>query len=191
MTILTISSSLDANSRSEQIAHLRAQKLGDLGCDAPFLSLKDHVLPPFSNGPLEEEAVYRFLHEAVSRADGLVLASPVYNWGCCAELKKFVEFIGSTPPDGSVRGAFFDKVVTFVNAAGFPHSFTAFTGLANAMMFDFKCIINPFNVYIHNRHYEGDQLGAEALARIDKSMMVALQLSSLLQGRTYKSQWEL
>ena len=29
------------------------------------------------------------------------MAGPVYNWGCSAELKRFVEFVGTTPPDGT------------------------------------------------------------------------------------------
>ena len=69
-----------------------------------------------------------------------------------------------------MRGAFFDKVVTFVNAAGLPHSYMAYTSLANSMMLDFKCIINPYNVYVHNRHWDGnDALINDAQKRIEKS----------------------
>jgi len=130
MRILIVSSSLDVASRSERLATMCSDYLISTGKDAQFLSLKDYPLEGFDKSKLDDSEVYLLLHKMVTEADGLVLASPVYNWGCCAELKKFIEYVGSTTPDGKVRGAFFDKVVTFVNNAGLPHSYMAFTSLA-------------------------------------------------------------
>ena len=130
MRFAIISTSLDPNSRSEKLAEDCRVYLTERGQEARLILLKDHPLPPFDNATIFESEAYRFLHRAVSDADGLVLASPVYNWGCCAELKKFIEAVGSNPPDGSLRSALFDKVVTFVNSAGLPHSYMAFGGTA-------------------------------------------------------------
>jgi FMN reductase len=188
--ILIVSSSLDPQSRSEQVAHL-CEEYFKGHAEVRFANLKDYRLEGCDlHDPLKSEA-YRQLHQFVLEADALVLASPIYNWGCCAELKRFVEVVGTTPPDGSVSGPFYDKVVAFVNSAGLPHSYMAFSGLAMSMMLDFKCVISPYNVYITNRDWETGSLGESATQRLSKSMDVVLELASLLKGRTYKSNWEI
>ena len=191
MKMLIVSSSLDPNSKSEEIAKLCLGELRHLQIDATMVTLKDYHTPNFDNDRIYQADAYRTLHTAVLEADGLIFASPVYNWGCCSELKKFIEYIGSTPPDRSLQGAFYDKVVTFVNAAGVPHSYMAFNALAMSMMMDFKCVINPYNIYIHERHWKDDKLIDKALNRIQKTMQVAAELTELLQERTYSSTWEI
>ena len=195
MRSLVLSSSLDASSRSERLARAYAEALAERGVEVRKCSLKDYPLPRFDNGPaIAADPSYRALHAAASEADGLVLAGPVYNWGCCAELKRFVEVVGTTPPDGSLRGPFFDKVVTFVNAAGLPHSYMAFAPLAVSMMLDFKCVINPYHVYVHNRHWSGaapdDVLVEEASDRLRKSALVMADLMRCLAKRECRSGWE-
>ena len=191
MRSLVLTSSLDASSRSERLARAYADALAARGVEAQLLSLKDYPLPRFDNGKgVTADASYTFLHNAASEADGLVLASPVYNWGCCAELKRFVEVLGTTPPDASVRSPFFDKVVTFVTAAGLPHSYTAFAPLAVSMMLDFKCVINPYHVFVHTGHWCGDQLGEEASARLHRSVGVMTELMRCLANRNCHSGWE-
>ena len=190
--ILVISSSLDAESRSEQLAKLCVEELARSGVDAAFLRLKDHPLPGFDNhADAARHPAVETLRTAVSEADGLVLASPVYNWGCCSELKKFIEHLGSTDSNRGLHGVFYDKVVTFVNTAGLPHSYMAFTPLANSLMLDFKCVISPYNLYVHNRHWQDGGLIPEASARLKKSMAVMGELTSLLKTRTYRSTWEI
>jgi NAD(P)H-dependent FMN reductase len=188
MRIVIISSSMNPHSLSEKIAGRCQQVLSGLGVVTQLLSLKDHVLPPFGTVAFQDAAEYQFLHGTVLAADGLVLASPVYNWSSCAEMKKFVEYVGST--DGSVRGAFYDKVVTLVHAAGLPHSYMAGLPLANSLMLDFKCVINPYSVYIHNRHWENEVLTEDAEGRIQKAMQVMAELTFLFSQRTYCSDWE-
>jgi FMN reductase len=192
MRVLVVSSSLDGASRSERVGAKFAEALGSLGSMCDVISLKDHPLPRFDNGSaLADDANYKTLHELTLRADGLVLCSPVYNWTLSAELKQFIEAVGTTPPDGSLRGAFFDKIVTFVAAAGLAHSYMAFSSLAMSMMLDFKCIINPYQVYVHNRHWNGDELSSDMVRRIDKSADVMVQLMRGLSSRTYRSDWEM
>jgi FMN reductase len=188
--ILVVSSSHAPESRSEKLARLCEEHLRP-SAEVRFVTLKDHPLHAADlENPLAS-AAYRTLHAFVAESDALVLASPIYNWGCCAELKRFVEVIGTTPRDGSVRSPFFDKVVAFVNSAGLPHSYMAFSSLATSLMLDFKCIISPFNVYATNRDWESGTLGQAATERLTKSMDVLLQLTTLLQARTYKSRWEI
>lgn len=106
-----------------------------------------------------------------------------------AELKKLIEATGSTPPDGSRCGAWFDKVVTFAGAAGLPHSYMAFGALATTMMLNFKCVVNPYHIYVHDRHWAAaGALTGEAHARSGKALFVMLEL---LRERTYASDREL
>jgi len=191
MQILVLSSGLSEESRNERLARECFAYLQEQGCDASFLTLKEHRLEGFDANNFAQSPSYQLLHAAVAIADGLVFASPVYNWGCSSELKKFVEYVGSTPPDGSVRGAFYDKVVSFVSAAGLPHSYMAFSSLASSMMLDFKCIVNSYQVYVHDRHWEDAALNDEASARLKKSMDVMMELTTLLKGRSYRSAWEI
>ena len=114
---LVVSASLDPESRSERIARRYCEALVTRGVASRFLTLKDYAVPGFDN-PSEPPPDCDILHRMVLDAEAIVLAGPIYNWGCSAELKRFVEFVGTTPPDGTRRGAFFDKIVTFVASAG-------------------------------------------------------------------------
>ena len=156
-----------------------------------WIDLREVSAPNFDDDTIFDSNAYKLCHKEVLESDGLLLASPVYNWGCCAELKKFMEYVGSTPPDGSMKGAFFDKIVTVVNSAGLPHSYMASQSLVSSLLLDFKCIINPYNIYVHNRHWEGKELIDDAKNRIEKSMTVFVELVTLLANRTYKSEWEI
>ena len=97
--------------------------------------------------------------------------------------------MGST--NDQFRDVFYDKIITFVNAGGLPHSYMAWLSMANSMMLDFKCIINPYNVYVHSRHWNDGVLVSDAMSRLRKSMHVMSNLSKLLKDRDYKSNWEI
>ena len=191
MRALVLSSSLDLSSRSEELARIYAEFLTAQGAETRFVTLKDYALPKFDNASaLLNDTSYRALRDAVSQAEGLVLASPIYNWGCCAELKRFVEVVGTNPPGENVRCPFFDKIITFVNAAGLPQSYMAFSSFAISMMLDFKCIINPYTVYVDNSAWTGKALSEKAASRMQKSAAVMGELMQRLSNRTYHSSWQ-
>ena len=189
MYILIVSSSQDPNSRSRILAKECQAELNELGIDSKFVDLDELNIPNFDNDKIYETDQYKFLHSVTAEAVGVVLCSPIYNWGTCSELKKYIEYVGST--DENHHGALYDKVVTFVNAAGLPHSYMAHTPLANSLMLDFKCIINPYNVYVHDRHWEEGRLSGDRRPRLVKAIKVMTELCRLLEGRTYMSEWEI
>ncbi len=192
MRALVISSSLDVSSRSEKLARLYADLLSTSGVEVQFVSLKDYPLPEFDNGnSMLTDPSYKALHHAASKADALVLASPIYNWGCSAELKRFVEVVGTNPPGEPVRSPFFDKLITFVNAAGLPQSYMAFSSIAISMILDFKCIINPYTVYVDNSAWTEDTLSEKATTRMQKSAQVMAELMQCLEKRNYHSTWQI
>ena len=116
MRISVVSSSLDADSRSRVLADRCRNALKDRGHSVDFIDLRQLDPPNFDDDEIYSSEVYQTCHRIIAASDGVILASPVYNWTCCAELKKFVEYVGSTPPGESLRGAFFAKVVMFVNS---------------------------------------------------------------------------
>lgn len=191
MTILVLSSSLDPSSRSRQLAHVCHKVLKNHDISTTFIDLARLEIPNFDNDKIYKSEAYLKLHQATSESDGVVLCSPVYNWGVSSEIKKYIEYVGSTPPDGSLKGALFDKVNTFVNADGLPHSYTAFREMATSLMLDFKCIINPYHIYAHSRNWENDALSEEKMRRVEKSVTVMLELCEVLEGRSYHSTWEI
>lgn len=192
MRISVVSSSLDAGSRSRVLAAMCRTALKELGHSVDFIDLRLLNPPNFDDDEIYASEVYLSCHRIIAGADALILASPVYNWACCAEIKKFVEYIGSTPPDGSLRGAFFDKVVMFVNSGGIPHSYMAYTSLATSLMLDFKCIVSPYNVYAHDGNWgDGGELDDATTARLNKSLSVLIELAERLMNRSYASNWEI
>lgn len=190
MKTLIISSSFAPVSKSFELAKLCQLEL-EKSSEVELLSLVDYPLHSKDlHDPLGSEN-YLYIHKKTLASDALVFASPVYNWSICAELKKYIEIIGTTPPQGPFHGAFYDKVLTFVNTAGVPHSYTAFTAIASSMMLDYKCIISPYNLYVTERDWENNKLSKKSEKRLAKSMKVLLELTSLLKARTYSSSWEI
>jgi NAD(P)H-dependent FMN reductase len=186
-----VSGSLSEESRSRTLAHRAEQMLLDAGNCVTFLDLKQVSLPQFDNGSSFKHPSFSMAHGLIEECDGVVLASPVYNWGLSSAVKNLVELTGATGESGQ-RAAWFDKVVTFLCSGGLPHSYMAYGPLAFSLMLDFKCVINPYSVYATDRDFSdlGD-LGERLVARLEKTMRVNIELCSALRQRSYRSTWEL
>lgn len=184
------SCSLDPNSRSRVLAARSVDLLRDAGHDATLVDLATAGLPSFDNDTVFDSPAYRELHGHISSADGVVLAFPVYNWAPAATVKSLIEATGTTG-DGEHTSAWFDKVVTFVCAAGLPHSTMATGSLAQSLQLDFKCIVNPYTATFSERDWAApDTLAADRHDRLRKTLLVHAELAALLRGRTYRSDWE-
>jgi FMN reductase len=78
-----------------------------------------------------------------------------------------------------------------VNAAGLPQSYMAFSSMAISMMLDFKCIVNPYTVYVDNSAWTGEALSEIAMTRMQKSVQVKFELMQCLAKRNYHSTWQI
>ena len=191
MKFVIVSGSLDADSRSRRLAEFAGRIVTGAGHDVAMLDLRDVVLPPFDNDCAYDDPVVAELHAAIGSSDGVFIASPVYNWGLSSAVKNLIEHTGATS-ENIRRGAWFDKVVTFLCAGGLPHSYMAYSSLAMALMLDFKCVINPYQVYASERDWADDREPSAALgARLEKAIAVKLELAAALRNRTYRSDWEI
>jgi len=191
LNFTVVSAGLDPHSRSRVLAQTCRALLEGAGHRAQLIDLRDHPLPAFDNDTVFASPHFPVLHEAVRQADGVVLAAPVYNWALGGALKNLIEATGATGEHGR-RSAWFDQLVTFVCAGGLPHSYMAPASLAASLMLDFKCVVNPYQVYASGRDWQPDGTPSEALQRrLVKTMDVKAELAARLKGRAYHSDWEL
>ena len=190
LNLPVFSTSLDPKSKSRQLAVRAVEHLRAAGHTSELIDLTQTPLAPFDNYEVFQGPAYESLHQMISAADAIVLAAPIYNWSIGSTAKGFVEATGATGENGR-RAAWFDKVVTFLFAGGLPHSYMAFNQIASSMMLDFKCVINPYALYVSARDWQAiDTLSADRTARLTKTLDVHAELASLLKERSYRSDWE-
>ena len=105
-------------------------------------------------------------------AQGVIIATPVYNYDANAAAKNLVELTGR---------AWTGKVVGFICAAGGTSSYMSVLGLANSLMLDFRCHIVPRVVYAPEAEAEDAEFGEAAIAkRIEALAAEFLRLTAAL-----------
>lgn len=156
MSPLIISSSLSSRSRSRVLADAAKAALESQGHTPTLIDLKDAPLPICDGESAYSGEHVAPLAEAVRTADGILLATPIYNYDVNAALKNAVELTGK---------AWTGQVVGFLAAAGGQGSFMSLMGLANSLMLDFRCIILPRFVYATGESFEAGEISDEDLSR--------------------------
>ena len=149
MSYLIISASLNPESKSALLAKAALSELEKLGLSADCIDLKDEDIP-FCDGDsvYEDERVVR-VRERIARAQGILMAVPVYNFYASAAAKNLLEVAGN---------AWKEKTVGFLCAAGGKASYMGPLSLANSLMMDFRCWIVPRFVYAIGSDFEGDEI---------------------------------
>jgi FMN reductase len=97
--VLTISSSLSPSSRSKVLAKYAHEELGRMEVESQFLDLADYDIQIYPRS--ENDPTLRRLVEVFERADGYVIASPVYNWHNAASVTNFLHY--ALDPEGGRR----------------------------------------------------------------------------------------
>ena len=103
--IVGINGSLRTESYSYQALYLAAQRVEALGAEVEILDLRQMQLP-FCNGE-KEYADYpdvKKLRDAVSNADGLILATPEYHGSVSGVLKNALDLMSFEHLSGKVTG---------------------------------------------------------------------------------------
>lgn len=190
MSTLLLSTSLDPQSKGNKFARWMTENLSDI-LDLEWIEYKDYSLPDFDNDTIFQSEAFQFLHEKIRLSSGVVVVSPIYNWSTCANLKKIVEATGSENPANAQRSAWFDKIVTFVCVAGSPVSYMSYSSLAMGLMLDFKCVINPYQVYATGEDFLDDGFSKKVQTRVRRALMVKAELINGLKNRKYTSGWEI
>lgn len=138
MQLLVISASLNPASNSRLLARAAHQTLADAGHAVTFADLRELALPPCDGSSAYAHESTAKARALVTAADGILIATPVYNYDANASVKNLVELTGR---------AWDNKVVGFACAAGGTSSYMSIMGLANSLMLDFRCTIVPRFVY--------------------------------------------
>jgi len=168
---LVISTSGNPESNSRRMARIAFQALEKVGVKCEWLDLRELDLPLCDADACYAAPGARKLSSAIKRADGILVATPVYNYDVSATAKNMVELSGS---------AWEDKIVGFLCAAGGMSSYMSVMAFANSLMLDFRCVIIPRFVYSTGSAFDGDApKDVKIVARIEQ---VAAELVRFGQG---------
>ncbi len=177
MNPLIISCSLNPDSRSARLARLAYETLSQTAADTRLVDLRETPLPMCDGGAAYKHQSVAPLSAAISDADPILLAVPVYNFDANAAAKNMIELTGR---------AWTGKVVGLLCAAGGQGSYMSVMSLANSLMLDFRCLIVPRFVYATGDHFDEDNATHdEIIVRTKELCQAALGLAQAVE-QTHK-----
>ena len=138
MSLLIISASLNSDSNSRRLAREAERVLRADGAPVEFLDLRDLPLPICDGEKAYDHPNVERAKSLIAAADGIIFATPIYNYDASAAAKNLVELTGT---------AWENKTVAFLCSAGGHGSFMSILALANSLMLDFRCVVVPRFVY--------------------------------------------
>jgi NAD(P)H-dependent FMN reductase len=136
--ILVVSASLRPESNSRILAHEALRVLREDKLAAELLDLRDHPIPLCDGTSTFSHPSVGVASRLLAAAEGIVVATPVYNYDANAVIKNLIEHTGRD---------WEDKTVGFLCAAGGMGSYMSIMSLANSLMLDFRTLIVPRFVY--------------------------------------------
>lgn len=143
---------------------------------AEWVDLAETELPLCDGGAAYGHENVGMLAEKISKAKGILVATPVYNYDVNAALKNMIELTGRH---------WTGKVVGFLCAAGGHGSYMSVMAVANSLMLDFRCVIIPRFVYATGSHFEGPEIADADLSHRIKDLSKDLAAySKALDGLT-------
>jgi FMN reductase len=145
VSYLVITTSLNPQSNSAIMAREAYEMLKLGGQDVEWLDLRNYDLP-FCNGigqsaysaPLVKE-----VHDKILKADGILLASPIYNYSISAAAKNLIELTTTSYKDILSGKAWKNKVVGFIGGCGTPNSLLAPLGVLGGLVVDSQITLVP------------------------------------------------
>lgn len=173
-TCLVISTSGNPDSNSRRMAQIAFDWLKKRKVQSEWLDISQLDLPLCDADVCYNHPAAQKMTSAIQAADGIIVATPVYNYDVSASAKNMVELTGS---------AWEDKIVAFLCAAGGMSSYMSVMSFANSLMLDFRSIIIPRFVYATGDAFEGDQLVDNKVGkRIEQVANELLRFMRALRG---------
>lgn len=171
--LLVVSSSFHPDSRSRILAQAACEHLKKSGYEFDFVDLKEVELPVCDGDACYSDPEVIRVASMIKNADGIIVASPIYNYDVNSVIKNLVELTGQ---------AWADKVVGFMCAAGGQGSYMSIMGLANSLMLDFRAVIIPRFVYTTGDTFQGEQVADPDLQeRIEQLVEKVVKVSEALK----------
>ena len=137
-----------------------------------FFDLQDSPLPMCDGDKCYDLPEVLEFREKIKNAEGIIIATPIYNFNVSSGTKNIVELGGRM---------LYDKIFGFMCAAGGRNGYMSVMSLANSLMLDFRCYIIPKFVYTTKKDFDDkkisnsdikeriEELGAE-LVRVSKAL---------------------
>src|SRR3954453_20793110 len=171
---LVISTSGNPDSNSRRMGRIALHNLEKAKVECAWLDISELNLPLCDADACYTQPGSRKVSKAIEAADGILLATPVYNYDVAAAAKNLVELTGS---------AWEDKIVGFLCAAGGMSSYMSVMAYANSLMLDFRTVIIPRFVYATGDSFDGEQLGDKKIEqRIHQVADELVRFTSCLRG---------
>src|SRR5437879_9641354 len=171
---LVISTSGNTHSNSRRMgrtafAHLQKQKV-----DCDWIDLREIDLPLCDADKCYHMPGSKKLTAAIENADGILVASPVYNYDVAAATKNMIELTGS---------AWEDKIVGFLCAAGGHASYMSVMSYANSLMLDSRCVIIPRFAFATSDAFDGERIPDKKITqRIEEVAEELVRFTKALRG---------
>jgi FMN reductase len=171
---LVISTSGNPDSNSRRMGREAFKHLQKAGVACEWLDIAELDVPLCDADECYVQPGAKQLNEKIKWADGILVATPVYNYDVSAAAKNMVELTGN---------GWEDKVVGFLCAAGGMSSYMSVMSFANSLMLDFRCVIIPRFVYATGHAFDGDVLTDEKVAaRVEQLARDLVRFTSALRG---------
>ena len=146
---LVVSTSGNPDSNSRRMGRIAFRHLEKAKVQCEWLDISQLDLPLCDADACYTKPGSQQVSKAIKAADGILLATPVYNYDVSAAAKNLVELTGS---------GWEEKVVGFLCAAGGMSSYMSVMAYANSLMLDFRTVIIPRFVYATGDSFDGDEL---------------------------------
>ena len=174
MKYLIISSGLRKQGNSWAMASLSCKRFQESGEEAELLALSDHEMPYCDGKTYVDHPTTQLFRDKVGAVQGIILATPVYNFDANSAAKNLIEITGQV---------WENKVVGFLCAAGGDRSYMSIMGLANSLMLDFRCLIIPRFVYSTGEAFkEGKIVDPEVESRVIELTKEIVRFCLALKG---------
>ncbi|MEP6603772.1 MAG: NAD(P)H-dependent oxidoreductase [Spartobacteria bacterium] len=172
---LVISTSGNPDSNSRRIGQVALDYLQKQKADCDWIDIRDLELPLCDADKCYANVGAQKLSKAITSADGILIASPVYNYDMSAAAKNMIELTGK---------AWEDKVVGFLCAAGGASSYMAVMAYANSLMLDFRTIIIPRFVYATGDAFDEENVtDKKVMQRIEQVAAELIRFTTALRRR--------
>jgi FMN reductase len=171
---LVISTSGNPDSNSRRMAQLALDWLKKHKTECEWLDISRLDLPLCDADVCYNHPEAQKVSSAIESADGIILATPVYNYDVSAAAKNLVELTGSV---------WEDKIVAFLCAAGGMSSYMSVMSFANSLMLDFRSIIIPRFVYATGDAFDNEKLTDNKISRrIEQVVSEFVRVTTALRG---------
>lgn len=161
MDVVVFGTSLDPESRSQQLARAAHSRLAARGIASELVDLRELDLPACGRpGCYDHPDVVR-LRDRTRRATHVLFATATYNYDVGASAKNLIELLGKPALEG--------KTVGLLGAASGRGSYMAPLSFANSLMLDFRCWIVPRFVFaLHDDFLADGALSDDVGQRIER-----------------------